>query len=406
MTTPESNDLIASAAPTSDAIAAPIRAIESPAKRRKAGSLKKLTIRRHVRGHFFVRPDGKDIYLSTNFNEAQKKAVALLGPERIQLLSGARPKGYRNMGTFINKVTRDFNRWKKQHPIAVFQNRTFSSAAVDLLESIEAEKGVETARHYRKTLGSFLAVFGQEPVDDLSPGELKRYRTELIRKYAPKSVNHHLASTRRFLRFCYDMDYVRQPLRMNLLKSVPLPPTPDKSLPIERVREILSSVAKVNLNLAKMMLLQFWTCMRPSEVSKVLFKSGEFEPRYPGVFKLKRGKTDLQTGEWTRIVFTDEALDLLKSIEPEYTQHRYYCRACQRVAESIGDDFSPGPLRHSASTALIEAGIDGETVETCLHHILRRVQRTYRPQPYQKARKAMKTLVELVPLSVLSDSQE
>lgn len=404
MTTPESSDLIANAPPTSEAIAAPIRAIDLPVKQRKS-SAKKLTVRRHVRGHFFVRQEGKDIYLSTNFNEAQKKAVALLGPQRIQLLSGARPKGYRNLGTFVNKVQRDFNRWKKQHPIAVLQSRTFSSAADELFESIEAEKGVETARHYRKTLASFLAVFGQEPVDDLSPSELKRYRTELIRKYAAKSVNHHLASTRRFLRFCYDMDYVRQPMRMNLLKSVPLPPTPDKSLSIERVREIISSVANVNLNLAKMMLLQFWTCMRPSEVSKVLFKNGEFEPRYPGVFKLKRGKTDLQTGEWTRIAFTDEAIALLKTIEPEYTQHRYYCRACQRVAESIGDDFSPGPLRHSASTALIEAGIDGETVETCLHHILKRVQRTYRPQPYQKAREAMKTLVELVPLSVLSDGQ-
>jgi len=403
MTTPESNDINASA-PLSEPLAAPIGAIESPAKRRKAASVRKLTVRQHSRDHFFVRENGKDIYLSTNFNEAQSKAVALLGPARVHLLSGARPKGYVNMGTFINKIDRDFKRWKKKHPVTVLVSRTFSLTADELFESIKAEKGVDTARHYRKTLGSFLAVFGAESINDIRASELNRYRTELIRKYAPKSVNHHLASVRRLFRFCFDMEFVQQPMRMNLLKSVPLPPTPDKSLPIERVREIIAAVAKVNLNLARMLLLQFWTCMRPSEVSKVLFKQGEFEARNAGVFKLKRGKTDLQTGEWTRIVFTDEAVALLKTIEPEYTQHRYYCRACQRVAETIGDEFSPGPLRHSASTALIEAGIDGETVETCLHHILRRVQRTYRPPPYQKARKALKLLVELVPLSILGGS--
>lgn len=396
MPTTDPNDLIASNVPSAEVptiVSAPLAQI-----RRKSPTGLKLSVRRHARGHFFVRNQGKDIYLSTNLNEAHRKAVDLLGADRIQSIDGDRPKG---VVSFASKVQRDFKRWKKT-PTAEKQGKTFREGASDFFETIEAEKGAPTAKHYRKTLGSFLAVFGDQLLGEIPPTELRRFRIELIKKYAPKSVNHHLASLRRFFRFCFDMDFVKQPMRANLLKSVPLPPTPDKALPIERVREVISSVAKVNLNLAKMMLLQFWTCMRPSEVAKVLFKDGEFEPRYPGVFKLKRGKTDLQTGEWTRIVFTEEALELLKSIKPDYTEHRYYCRACQRVAEAIGDDFSPGPLRHSASTALIEAGIDGETVETCLHHILKRVQRTYRPQPYQKAREAMKTLVELVPLSLLS----
>jgi integrase len=400
MQTPDPKDLIASKAN----IAGDPATASSPLvpRHRKAPAGLKLSIRRHARGHFFVRDNGKDIYLSTNLNEAYKKAVSLLGADRIHDIGAERPKG---VPSFVSKVQRDFKRWK-QTPTSDPGGKNFRQGAVDFFETIEAEKGALTAKHYRKTLGSFLAVFGDQPLNEIPPTELRRYRIELIKKYAPKSVNHHLASLRRFFRFCFDMDFVKQPMRANLLKSVPLPPTPDKALPIERVREIIASVARVNPNLAKMMLLQFWTCMRPSEVSKVLFKSGEFEPRYPGVFKLKRGKTDLQTGEWTRIVFTEEALELLKSIKPDYTQHRYYCRAVQRVAEAIGDDFSPGPLRHSASTALIEAGVDGETVETCLHHILKRVQRTYRPQPYQKAREALKLLSTLVPLSVLKESAE
>lgn len=405
MQSPESNGFITPATCSVETLGLGAGTECTSPKRRRAAPPRKLTVRQHLRGHFFVRQNGKDIYLSTNFNEAQRKAVSILGADRIQLLCEPRAKCVQRLGSFRSKVGRDFKHWLKRHPAVQNDLRTFNDAAKDLFESIEAEKGFETARHYRKTLGSFLTVFGSRPVADIHPRELLRFRIELTRKYSPKSVNHHLASTRRLLRFCYDMDFVKQPLRANLLKSVPLPPTPDKSLPIERVRSIISSVAMVNQNLAKMMLLQFWTCMRPSEVSKVLFKHGEFEPRYPGVFKLKRGKTDFQTGEWTRIVFTDEALALLKTIVPGYKQHRYYCRACQRVAESLGDEFSPGPLRHSASTALVEAGMDGETVETCLHHILKRVQRTYRPQPFQKAREAMKTLVELVPLSVLSVDQ-
>lgn len=374
-----------------------VAATVSVRSRRK--SIRKLTVRFHIRGYFFVREAGKDLCLGTNFHEAQARAIALLGNERINVRSRPDAKAYQHFGAYRRKVQWDMNHWRSEQAVTASRSQTFRDAAVEMLNAIEAEKGRDGTLHYRKTLATFVMVFGDRPVGDIPPAELLRYRTELIRKYAPKSVNHHLASTRRLLGFCYDMDLVKQPLRTRLLKSVPLPPTPDKSMSPERVREIISAVAAVNSNLAKMMLLQYWTCMRPSEVSKVLFRQGDFDSRLPWVFRLSRGKTDLQTGEWTRIIFTDEALQLLKTIEPAYAEHRYYCRAVQRVAERIGDEFSPGPLRHSAATTLIHLGVGGETVEACLHHLLRRVQRTYRPQPFHSGREALTKLAREVPLT-------
>lgn len=57
----------------------------SPSRRRKVRAVRKLLVRQHTRGHFFVRDQGKDIYLSTNFNEAQQKAVTILGAHRIEV---------------------------------------------------------------------------------------------------------------------------------------------------------------------------------------------------------------------------------------------------------------------------------------------------------------------------------
>lgn len=216
MRTPDHNDLIASAAPSAE-VSANASAPPAAIRRKPPGGLK-LSVRRHARGHFFVREKGKDIYLSTNLNEAHRKAVDLLGADRIQSIDGDRPRG---VVSFASKVQRDFKRWKKT-PTAEKQGKTFREGASDFFETIEAGKGALTAKHYRKTLGSFLAVFGDQALNELPPTELRRYRIELIKKYAPKSVNHHLASLRRFFRFCFDMDYVKQPMRANLLKSVPL----------------------------------------------------------------------------------------------------------------------------------------------------------------------------------------
>jgi len=188
MPTPESNDLIASAVPSAE-VATNASAPTAPTRRKPPAGLR-LSVRRHSKGHFFVRANGKDIYLSTNLNEAHKKAVSLLGADRIHDIDGDRPKG---VVSFASKVQRDFKRWKKT-PTAEKKGKNFQEGATDFFETIEAEKGVLTAKHYRKTLGSFLAVFGDQPLSEIPPTELRRFRIELIKKYAPKSVNHHLAS--------------------------------------------------------------------------------------------------------------------------------------------------------------------------------------------------------------------
>jgi integrase len=368
---------------------------------------RKAAVRQHSRGHFLIRDKGKDVYLGTEFFAAQAKAVELLGEDRVKILKAPNTTARQRLRNILRESTLRACEGERRDPQVVRMLAiTWQHVHDELLEQIKAECDKEGVRHFQKTARPFLDAFGDHDCSSLLPQHLSKFRVQILTHYSAKSVNHRLATTRRLLRFAFDMSYVQTPYQMGMLRSVKLPPSPDKSLSAEEIRKLIAAVAQHNDNLARMLLLQFWTCMRPSEVPKVVYRRGTFEPRYPGVFRLKNGKTDKQTGEPTRIVLPDEAISLLETIKPNYCNARNFDKGCRIVARKMECDWSPGPLRHSAATILIDNGVDGEIVETCLHHTPGRIRRTYQPPPYAKAREALKILSELVPVTVVTGGQK
>lgn len=137
-------------------------------RRAKNTTVRRLSVRRHLKGHYFVRPEGRDVYLGMNLDRAVQRAIALLGSERIRLPSEPKPPKKRcHNESFVPSLQRDFRRWLAEQPTNPNGLRTFDDAAEELFKSIQAEKGGETTLHYRKTLRAFLAVFGDRIVKDI-----------------------------------------------------------------------------------------------------------------------------------------------------------------------------------------------------------------------------------------------
>jgi integrase len=157
-----------------------------------------------------------------------------------------------------------------------------------------------------------------------------------------------------------------------------------------QVNALLSKVAETDLNLARMMRLQFLGCLRPFSVPELVHGRGEWEET--GVFALSRSKTEKRTGERQRLCLSDAALEELRRITKAHDGGALYR---QQIIRAGGK--APHALRHSACTALANAGVPDEIIECAMGHTLGRVKRVYRPQKFQETRKALAILAELVP---------
>jgi|GEM_PF-5337227 len=365
---------------------------------------RKAKVRQHKLGHFIIRNKGKDVYLGLNFSEAQHRAIQLFGPNKVILQAQSPKVNSAGNRRWVNRSMQEIERNTK--PVTVLKGRTFNMAAGLLLNTMGDEQ-VEGRKHLRKTLGAFLAVYGEKSIHSFRPEDLLKFRAVLTKGYSPKTQNHHVASVRRLLTFIYELQWVEVPFRLGALKAARLPPAPDKALPVAQIREILTAVGERDLNLARWLLLQFYTVGRTTEMPKLVGRKGTFEPKYPYVFRLTRGKTDLQTGEPTRIVLIPEAMRLLEVIEPAYSTEDRYQKACRRLRGELPpelQDWSPGLMRPSASTCLSESPqqFDESLIRAAEHHAQEKVIRVYRPPPFAKVRECMAALAAAVSLSTVN----
>lgn len=355
-----------------------LRAAKSPVSR--IGKRGFPSLRQHATGQYFWRENGKNTYVGRDVTHAQRLWAERFGArlaapggasasERAEVQAARAPTPSRTTA------------------------RTLAQARDALYEVIDAQVSPEFARVFRFNLAPFMAAMGESRLlSDISPADLMRFRAALIKKYMPWSVNGRLSATRRLLTLCDDLEWVDRPFKLKLLGGVPVGETKPKAWTPEQVREKIGAVAKVNLNLARMLRLQWLACLRPFTVAEVVY--GRWTEEAPGVLVLQRSKTEKQTGEKQRVCLSEAAQEELGRIERDYDGGRLYRAACKRA--KFG---APHALRHSAATALANVGVPDELIETALGHIEPRVKRTYRPQKYHKAREALAVLAKLVPKS-------
>lgn len=359
------------------------------------------SLRRHASGQWMTLWNGKARYLGKDAVEAQRRYAEELqawGRWRAEKAVQAEP-----IAAAVPFVVA-----KAATPQRV-STATVDEVAKKLLATMEAEVKPITYRASAQRIGLFTAEFGKRPLSSLTPDDLSGWRTDLIKQgYAPNYINPTIVVARRMLTLAHETGMIEVPIRMGVLKGVPIGAAPDKSWTPEQVSKLIALVAEYKPNLARMLLLQFWASMRPSEVGRLTFRRGKWHKKVEGCFVLDESKTEKKTGEKRVVVLTPAALALLERTTPECETFGALCQAVKKVCEKAGDKrvkaivgekhFTPHPFRHSAQTALTEAEVTGELVECAAGRVLPRALRVYKPLPLAATRKALEVLGTLVPL--------
>ena len=351
---------------------------------------------KHCRGHYFVRlPGGKSKWFGADPAQAQTRYERWV--ETYQ-------PGHNGHPRVETSLSPRFRR----------RMATVQEVADSLFALVDSESGEFGRRKVRACLVRFLAQHGGKEIASLKGADLIAFKGKMTADgLAASTMNDALTYARRLLTFAFDNDFVEKPFKLANLKNVGRGAVKSKAVSPDKVRQVVEAVGEYNQNLARMMLLQFYGVMRPSELPKVLYQQGEEQGR--GVFSVV-GKTTRKTGELRDVLLSDSALKLLKVTEPKYANGNGYRHQCwvvgRRLRRDKGDgfikgligeeDLSPHFLRHSSVQALIDADVREEHIRTAMGRLKARVDRVYGKKPnHGAARESLQVLAQLIPLSTV-----
>jgi hypothetical protein len=306
---------------------------------------------------------------------------------------------------------------------------TLHQLAQQLYALKDSEVTPQARRDWRTRLNVFLsfrpaagtALLGERRADALTSEDAVAFKASLAAR-KPTYANGILTYTRALLKFAYTVGAVDREYRfIGLLSNFRLGVLPEKGLTIADLAELLKGVARHHPALARMMLLQFYACARPSELPRLVHRAGTWKA--PGVFQVE-SKTTRKTGELRSLLLCDAALALLDSIDPTYQcgtarlplapNPAAYAHLCAKIGRRIDDDrpgtilrltgknqLGPHALRHSAKQALTAAQVREDWIRVAMGRVQARVDRTYGRDDLAGPRKAVAVLTELIPASVL-----
>lgn len=348
----------------------------------------------HASGQYFFRHGGRDHYCGKDPAAAEATFRAYFAA-----LEGAKAGGAAEPVEAARATV------AKARPVAPAPAcPTVQQTAERLWAWADKRRSARTSKGERYHLATFLATFADRAIDSLTVAELTEWANGLKRSngkcYTPVALNHQLQTVRRLLTWAYDAGILATPYRLATLAPVPLPPPKPKALKPGKVQEAVRSLYSLNPALGRLYLLAYWAALRPSEVGRVVRRDWSREDSDgstlpEGCYRLQVSKTRKRI-----VILTPEAEALLEGLDGRYCagHESQLNHAVQRAREWLGDSLPPiHPMRHSAATAMIDAGIPRDHVEAALGHTLPRVQASYTGHPLTLARESMRLLATLVP---------
>lgn len=272
----------------------------------------------------------------------------------------------------------------KARPRARRSRRRIIDVAERFLDSKDAEGGRDVRGYYAKHLARFITTFADVSAGRIRPRELEHLKQSMLEAgYAPRTINHDLTAIKTMLRWAGSMDLI-PPVSFGGVRSLPLGPPPDKSLPDEVVWSMIRASGD---RLMPWLALNYLCLARPSEIVRLVHQQGRWVE--PGVFRLDRGKIDKSARLPRHLVLSDSALTWLEHASPTWSRLDSYSQAVRRVCE-----YGPGVLRHSAATNLHRLGVAREDIDLLLGHAPPRVSLTYAPIVWQPLRQKAALLAQ------------
>ena len=305
------------------------------------------SLRLHATGQWFVRWAGKNHYFGRDRQAAVKPYLASLD---------------------------DWRRWRDT--LRRLQSPRGGISITELVdrfcEAKTRELGSATGYYYRKHLRRFEGLTRGARADGVRPILLHELKLSMLENgYAPKTINHDLTAIKVMYHWASALELV-PPVDFRGVRSVPLPPPADKSLPLETVKSMILEDATDALR--PWLAVNYLGLCRPIEVVRLVHRQGTWTRE--GVYRL-HVKSRVR-----HVVLSGEALEWLARCQPRWSRLDSYSQACRDAC-----DRGPHCLRHSAATHLARLhGIDRETIDRLLGHAIPRVSATYSAPEYATLR--------------------
>ena len=321
------------------------------------------SLRRHKTGVWFTHWAGEDRYFTVDQKESQ---------------------------TLYMQSLQEWHEWRAARDATKFPPIRKAKLVIDIAERFLDFKSVEGGdgrrRHYQNHLRRFLFAWGAHRADMIRASDLHALKEQMMQAgFAPKTINHDLSVVKSLFLWASACDLI-QPVNLRPVRALSLPPVPNKAMDVQAVEAMIKAAGD---KLRPWLAICYLAMLRPSEAVKVVNGQGVWEEEY--LFRLDRGKTDVRSGEFRRIVFSSAARSWLAKCGRHLTRQDSFFRATQRAGFVGG----PHPLRHSGATRLDQLGVDRRDIDILLGHLPPRVSRTYVRIDWQ----ALVPMVDLLTLS-------
>ena len=316
------------------------------------------SFRLHAKGVWFCRWGGRDHYFTKD------KA----GSYNLYLASLSEWAEWRQQRDILRKL-----------PPIKAQQITIAFLAKKFLENRQNEGGIERRQFYEKHLKKFTASAGGNMAAAFKPAWLQVLKDRLIRLgYAPRTINHDIQAVKTMLQWGMDMEHVPT-VNLKGVTKLPLPPIPDKSWPVVKVRQFVMGCPDENMR--AWLAVCYLCALRPKEMVRIMTGQGEWIEHGVMIIPNKmRNRVRLHR----HVLFSLEAFRWWRKCRKRWTRLDSFSAA---VVRTQGD--GPHRLRHSAGTHLMQRGILREDADAILGHYPTSVSLTYMPMQWQHLRRLM-----------------
>lgn len=325
-------------------------------------------LRQHKTGVWFVRFGGRDHYFTINHDES------------------------------LQAYTEKLSEWVRREETKKKHNTTDNITIAELYAAFIDSRAVDvtswTVSWHRNHLRRFVALWGAFSAGSIDARLLQAFKADLGKlELAPRTQRHDLSAVKAMLQWGVNFEYLA-PVNLAAVKPPPLPPPKRRGLPITRIRSIIRLAAGTergtdslsgeplipDSRVAPWLALCYLALLRPMEAVRLIHREGEFIEH--GIFQLSVSKTQARTQMPRCIVLSEQALMWFNSASPHWASLSGFEQAVRR---SVGPGL-PHPLRHSAASHLLQAGVARAEIEIILGHLPSRVSLTYAPIEWQPLR--------------------